>query len=818
MSFSYYGGKGPQTYHIVYHFDSVYDMVQAFNKGGSFTDVLYGQYVIIDTIVNKDQYNNPQNGLLYRRGLNYQQQFNNNNTNSDNTVSTEDTDSSGNKKYYTFDGTNYILQEQDFRSAFSAFVTAPGGGAEYVGQIVGPKGDCPEVELLKWEDFQTYRKQHQEARQYTFDVTQTPGATFNDDGSIKQITDDIKYGYCTIKDQHGNVKGVYLAFDFPYTVFKFTAQSVSPYGGDGYEATNNGKGNWSYSGLVSQKDQSIDHPFFKSYDIKVPIGIHGQNIKNMGINLAGGQVPTRDGNGDIIQTDAASNYRIYYTQTNFDNVKQGQDERYYIGWQRTIDRITDDGQIGQNAPTLETLKSKLPVIKRSSKYSSGDKVRIDNLSGDKILIATCDGTTSSDELQTKDAAIGTEFQDGTVIWRVVELQRDPLSVATIHYTHGNDDKIYFKLLSDIQYDDNGKLYAKYTNIEHRSYVGTIKDIIGVGFDNSDERIQRLFIKYNTYSYDGSGNIVIDNTFQYDNDGNIAKFPTTDDEGRQVEYIDQQIKFVTELKTDEDTQDVYVVYNNGQTTKLGNLKAVKKVYWNNDFNLVIQYNTTVDGAPEEDVLTDFDMKYIDKLYINDEDDLSKEKKWNADFIVGKDAAAADGYKHQIKEVSTNINEIKDIKLYGDNLVVLWSDPTKRNNLAQGTYYQSTWDDGKVYRWENLGPILAGTHIYGDYASLDQLKADCPYGLDRDKDGNVVDSKANRAGWVVSIKDGNAYHLYAYDYIKGTANAWYQIQDLSSLTVDPKTVIIVEQAGTQNVDLPVNNNSSLSVGGYWFVVSE
>jgi hypothetical protein len=69
-------------------------MVELFQQGGSYNTVNYGEYVVIDTIVNDNHYGNPENGIIYRRGLNYTEIFNPNNlpVNSEGTISKEDLD------------------------------------------------------------------------------------------------------------------------------------------------------------------------------------------------------------------------------------------------------------------------------------------------------------------------------------------------------------------------------------------------------------------------------------------------------------------------------------------------------------------------------------------------------------------------------------------------------------------------------------------------------------------------------------------------------------------------------------------------------
>ena len=65
--YSFYGGKPGITYDIRAHFPSIQAMCNAFSQGNNYTDVLYGEYVIIDTVNKTDT----TNGILYRRSGNF---------------------------------------------------------------------------------------------------------------------------------------------------------------------------------------------------------------------------------------------------------------------------------------------------------------------------------------------------------------------------------------------------------------------------------------------------------------------------------------------------------------------------------------------------------------------------------------------------------------------------------------------------------------------------------------------------------------------------------------------------------------------------
>ena len=89
---SFYGGRRGASFVLVKRYSSIQEMITAFKQGGDYKDVNYDEYVMIDTS-NK---NSVDNGKVYRRGYDY---------------------------------TNDL------------------GGAEYIGQIQGPVGYAPHLNL-----------------------------------------------------------------------------------------------------------------------------------------------------------------------------------------------------------------------------------------------------------------------------------------------------------------------------------------------------------------------------------------------------------------------------------------------------------------------------------------------------------------------------------------------------------------------------------------------------------------------------------------------------------------------------------------------
>ena len=151
-------------------------MVQCFRKGTkSASEVNYGEYVLIDTMLNMHCQNDPDNGKVFRRGMD---------------------------------------------------VLSPLAGAEYIGQIVGPQGDSPEVDILHYDEV-IKRNPHSQKTYNPIDGDIVPGSYVI--GSTRFYEDDIKYVYATVKDAHGNVKGCEIGFRLPTLVQDFEANSINPY-------------------------------------------------------------------------------------------------------------------------------------------------------------------------------------------------------------------------------------------------------------------------------------------------------------------------------------------------------------------------------------------------------------------------------------------------------------------------------------------------------------------------------------------------------------------------------------------------------------
>lgn len=912
LGYGFYGGKSGSTYHLVQHFDSIKAMVDAFQKGGAYNTVNYGEYVIIDTIINDNHYSSRENGIIYRRGLNYLEDFNPNGVllNDDYSLSTEDKDEKGNKRYYTVttdqDGNETEVFNADmFKSALRTFILNPGGGAEYIGQIVGPQGESPETEFIDWKSFLTEYTSGDNGggQKGSVEVNPAAAAAFDENGNVKEseIVDVVKYGYVNICDKDGNIVAVHISIDIPSTVFKYHAESIEPYD-SGYAVYDETTNNWTYEGLISEDDISKSHPYYWQYGLKVPKGIKGQDLEQFDIELTG---KTLNDGDDIDNSD--NNYQYYYVTRNYDKSAEGQTTKHFIdSWNRTIHKITNNG-----------INSHYPQVQRNTEYSNGDRVSADGLANGLILVALNSGITAESLPMLSRKRENDTVNDGSMVWSVVANEDVEPNLLTIHYTHGDNDEVGIRVLDYIICNDtDGRIYVKYSDLDSLVYVGQNQSILKVDYidtpyidDNGESHtIDRLRITYNTYRYNEAGDIASSPNYSLDAEGKVV-YPLTDAEGHNVKFIDEQFKFVDRIETDEATKDVICYYNDGTSNKIGHFKVIDNVALDENNDLIVHYNDgtsdnvahykvikeikideasqdlivyyddgtqatlghykiisniTVDETTKHLIITYNDgtkddaglfktvdsittdqntkevtvhyndgttddlgsLKTISKIYLENEGDLSKNKRFKADYNT-KDT---DGNTESAYLQNNPINGIVSMQQYGDNLIVLYSDPDARKSLYKaGTdyaidktaytipgYTDTTGDDdgnGHLY-WINLGSIYKSNHVFSNFASVTELESDYPYGLEKDKGGNLVENQKDHAGWIVTVNnDSGGVSFYGFDY---RTNKWYKMQDLSAAAVKPGYTLLFAQSDGTAV-APVEGGDELNVNGYWFVIS-
>ena len=251
---SLYASHEGVSFVIKASFSSVDKMKQKFSQGGNFTEVWYGEYCLIST-KNK---NHPDNGKIFRRGLDYQ-----------NTQT---------------------------------------AGSIYVGQIVGPSSGTPffqvdtidNVEALSTEKLEdnTYRRypvsQNTDGTVVTNWKQDANGNWHDAGGALKKdfkfniqnrtlvpgksgetFNDDIEYTWVNIrKDDDDADSWFYVGMKLPYTVIDYEAHAVSQ-----YDTAGNIKPHTTMASIERRDDGS--HPFWEKWDMGIPKGLKGDTLRNL---------------------------------------------------------------------------------------------------------------------------------------------------------------------------------------------------------------------------------------------------------------------------------------------------------------------------------------------------------------------------------------------------------------------------------------------------------------------------------------------------------------------------------------------------------
>lgn len=295
-------------------------MVQCFKRGGDSTHIVnYGEYVIIDTI-SKD---NPENGKVFRRGMNF-----------DNNM----------------------------------------GGAEYIGQIVGPKGSTADLDMTTYKEVveqEVYEEGHYSPDEENQGLV--PGA--ND--AENEFNDTIDYAWTEIRDDYGNIAYYQVGFKIPYLVQHFIARVRGAYKEDGTPLDDTDE-------LIERIDNK-EHNFFSKWKINVPKGIKGESISKIttlpidikrqdikvydnsslsgpGISISRisltsapainiqtvaktiidgyAEIVDKNGNTYYVKKDDCVNYQFVTKNTKYDNYIDGEDVYAEIGSYRVLKDVS----------------------------------------------------------------------------------------------------------------------------------------------------------------------------------------------------------------------------------------------------------------------------------------------------------------------------------------------------------------------------------------------------------------------------------------------------------------------------------------------
>lgn len=200
-------------------------MVQCFAQGAKTTSIVnYGEYVIIDALLNMNEKSNLDNGKIYRRGMDIQNEL---------------------------------------------------AGAEYIGQVAGTCGDMPNFDILDYDVVAAGA--HKESEYKLGNKGLVPGATTT--GGVTKYIDGIKYAYANITDKDGQTTGYKIGFQIPYSVIDIIGTAISPY--DPKKSSyNQSKKQLEYSNLSDRIDD-LKHPFYQKWNVSIPKGVKGDSFSQM---------------------------------------------------------------------------------------------------------------------------------------------------------------------------------------------------------------------------------------------------------------------------------------------------------------------------------------------------------------------------------------------------------------------------------------------------------------------------------------------------------------------------------------------------------
>lgn len=833
-------------------------MKQCFEQAGmTISEVGYGEYVIIDTIFGLGDYNNIDNGKVYRRGMNYDSDL---------------------------------------------------GGAEYIGQIVGPQGDSPEIEMTTVEEVGS----HTEHQIKEYDMTEgdaqdgiVPGKYINSFGTT-EYNDEITYGYATVRDSSGKVTGALIGFTFPYLIPEFTGSMRSAY----YTQDDYYQGRISDPRLIGTAIKERDdfllfvdngygtpdrdpehgdtgHAFYRRWKLTVPKGIKGDTQTQLEI------VPTKIrvnadlwGSADITQppvskaddetyvvlSDAkfsndcvypyddasalvlvekksAPGVRYYakiedtymlkfrYRQTWYDEHENGSDYQMIdLGNYNTIRKVwlADDGYlwVSYNADEDSTINTGNPIQWYENVNVLGNGTVIftyNTLKADGVTHNTQEFEEALDWVESvalankDDPSVfdpeGTDVNSGH--FRII-FNNDSVANKTGTWTDagGIDHAIWETDLTwpqAVSLDTNGLLKFLYNN--NLYYDQSI-------YTDPTEGSYSVEIPWITRAL-----IAQDGTFtlSYNNEVNAEVYPSSEWDSTTHTWT-KVLNFIDHVTIDNDGK-IHFWYSNGTeapNTQYANIsiKYLVDAEVRTGLNPASQYDFDGEGTGDQ------------KIGLI----------WNTESAPGtKDRSVIGAPLNYIMEAIVSTYDPKAPNTPQNHLLVLYSDPAYRQWLiskykttdkktnkiwsytskkftqagAGGTPEFVTRDD-----WFDLGYVKGepgGLHIIGSYT----LAAGETYQnyLDdtippEDMPGNTEEDR----GWAYLIVDPTGSEevrtIYTYDY---EHEKWIVVSDIASAAIDPTQVVIMDQSTIDPVTgeiIPADSDYAIlpKDKGLWFVENE
>lgn len=725
---------GSQYGSAVFPLELAYGMVQCFEQGGITTnEVNYGEYVIIDT----PDVNNPDNGKIYRRGLDYQKSEDN-----------------------------------------------PLAGAEYIGQVVGPQGETPELSLGDYQHNPIDGSLNHHIGSYNPNDGLVPGANVtysNGKVNVTDFQDNIKYSWITLKDEFENISGCEIGFEFPYHVFAMTADSVDAY----YNRSNSGT-DFINQNLLTRVDDA-SHPYFSQWKVAVPKGIKGDAQTNLHVTSSVAE------KGSRCYTDTAglkaTNPAVY---------------------------LSEDTEIDLEAYATHTDDRTKPVKVNGQLYY----IKAENVSQDILVYKTtnydrvAEGDTECIKLGSYNM-IEKITLDGNGVLTAFYTHDAPMRLEeTLRWIHIIQDEYGNIVDNGIQLAEDGTLSITY-NTNHINQNGAIE------YDKQSygQAIKWINKNKNSISMDEEGNVkVIYNTTHTDSQGNIVN---------DFDDFTHAITWIKDISLKQ-TGEFQVLYNNDSKNTYNQLlKWVDNCEILDDGTIIFYYNQRDEnGNPINKAFhREKFIKFIKDIYVDWDNKNSQnpqegtgDQKIHVKFNTEEEIEIGAPLNYIMETVvSKALLNDKDNSVIteANHLLVLYSDPEYRNQLkAAGkcvSYYSEKFGGELRDDWYDMGYVRGepGTvRFIGNLETADLLiPGNSP---------EVLTGNPAYAGYCYTVgqADDDNKIIYYYDYTGGPLNnenkpigEWIKLGSIASSLSNPTSIITI---GENTEELPQLNN-----GGYLFV---
>lgn len=726
-------------------------MVQCFAQGGNSTnEVNYGEYVIIDTLVGLNKRNDPDNGKVFRRGMNY------------------------------IDG--------DLK------------GAEYIGQIIGPQGDTPDIALdtIKTiKESAVWEEDQEGAYEYTAaaDGGLVPGKT-----TTGEFNDKIRYAWVNLKDSGGNIDKALIGFEFPYLVMDWTAKKRKPYYIHG-DVIPSGK---AIGDLLADNFEFVEklddgtHPYYQSWKIHLPHGIKGDSQNDLEVyperaHKGAKMYNTSSLTGDY--TVATGNETVNLNAYN-EREKQ-QKAPYdlpYILLSNGKYISTQDGwklKVRYKEYIYDEKENPDPSFIDIGEYNMIEKI---TLSPEGILTAyyTYKDTENLEEqlrwiyYNGHDDSEGIYVEDdGTVVVVFNTMITDPSTGSKVHETEIHEKAIPW--ISFISLNNDGKIRVTYNNDKITQRTGI--DAQGRAYYEND------IPWFTSVSLADNGDL----KFVYNNNSNKITMKTGVEDGKAVYKND--IPWFTSVSLNDDNGDLKFTYNNNSNkiamkTGVEDGKAVYKddIPWIRSIdldragNFEIIYNNDSDKIKlktgskiVDDKLRAYyqsKLPYPSDIKINTADRSGEEGSGNQKVSIQYNGEG------EYSDIGEPLNYILDTYAVppkdtetglGGHLLVYYSDPARRNlSPIADLFFPSARFGEPVQGWTDVGDVcgkLDWPLSIGWFGSFQELVEagggsgnNPPEVIMSDYYGNP---NYRYAGWGATYYNAaeDLEYIGEYDYVKG-----------------------------------------------------